>query len=156
MKKAIAASFLLAGGIVGNRRHTLYQMDHDKYTPELSTRAGAYYGTKGYKEGTIGNVAHHAIGTLIVIFGSFGEDDVGTLFNSQRMKNLYPKPINSPESEEFNLLEYKYWKTKHDAGGVMASMFPPFVRKLIEYGVFFKEYSWVIRVEKWIFDKFGK
>jgi hypothetical protein len=156
VRKVSIVSTFLVSYVAVKRRHKLYQIDHGKLTPKLSTRIGAYYGTKGYLEGTIGNVTHHAVGTLYMIFGSIGEDDVGTLFNTPKAKALYPQPINSPATEEFNQLEVKYWETQHNAGGLMASMFTPSVRKWIEYQIFFKEYSGIIHVENWLRKVFNK
>ena len=72
------------------RRKVLYDIDHNNLQVDLDSRLGAYFATKGYEEGTVGNAVHRAIGTIIIIFGTFGEEKIGTVFNSAEAKKLYP------------------------------------------------------------------
>lgn len=133
-------------------RYTLYQIDHGKYPYPIKpdSRLGAYQATAGYPEGTVGNTAHRAIGTIYIIFGSKWEDDIGLLFHEQETKDLYPQLVGTPAETKLNEIEYNYWKQQTDFGGEFACFFKPSVRRWIQIHVFFRDYNIVAHIEKWI------
>lgn len=134
------------------RRYTLYQIDHGTcpQTIRPETRLGAYQITANYPEGTVGNTAHRAIGTIYILFGSKWEDDIGLLFHKQETKDLYPQLIGTPAETKLNEIEYNYWKEQTDFGGELACFFKPSVRRWIQIHVFFREYNIVAHIEKWL------
>lgn len=152
--------YFLAAGMYGvmffvPRRFTLYQIDHGTipYPIRPETRLGAYQITANYPEGTVGNTAHRAIGTIYILFGSKWEDDIGLLFHEQETKDLYPQLIGTPAEAKLNEIEYNYWEQQKDLGGELACLFKPSVRRWIQVHVFFREYNIVAHIEKWLRNK---
>ena len=145
-KHAFTAA-LLPTPLLGWRRYELYAVDHYNKQVDPASRLGAYQATAGYKEGTVGNTAHRAIGTMYVLWGSWAEDRIGLLFRTVKMRLLLPLPVTSKAESIFNQIEYKDWEKQDDIGGELATFFPPDVRTWVEVHIFFKQYNFVVHLE---------
>lgn len=125
----------------GGRMSTLRDIDEGRTTPDPNSRLGAYDATKGYKEGTVGNSVHNAIGTIYGVFGTAGEEQIGKVFNSPEAKALYDQPVNSPASKKMAEMEHAYWsKVRQENptsfGGNMGSLFSPDTRDVLQRHIF--------------------
>lgn len=151
-KRRIALGFgaTVCAIVLAKRRYTLYSVDHYNLGVRMAGRLGAYAATAGYDEGTVGNTAHRAIGTIYMLFGEWAEDEIGLEFHSQRAIALYPQPIGSQAETDLNALEYAYWARQKDIGGELACMFKPSVRRAIQIHVFFRDYNIITHIEKWL------
>lgn len=96
-------------------------------TPDPSSRLGAYKATLGYQPGTVGYAVNKQIGNIYNGLGTFGEDQIGKVFNSPEAKALYNEPVGSDASKQMAAMELKYWndqKAKGTVGGYMGSSVP--------------------------------
>lgn len=104
-----------------------------------NSRLGAYQATGGYREGTVGFAAHQAIGQIYDMAGTIGEDQIGTVFNSDAARALYDQPVDSPASRQLAEMEYAYWAEQNEQGtlgGWMGSSVPPATRDWLQQEVF--------------------
>lgn len=136
---------LMTTGVTGvgqvKRVGLLTLIDLGIYHPDPSTRLGAYAATKGYPRDTVGNAVHHAIGAIYVPFGAWGQERIGTVFNSPRAKELFSQPVQSEASLRIATIEYEYWSKVLDkdplsAGAWFATKFNPKTRDFLQRNIF--------------------
>lgn len=104
-----------------------------------NSRLGAYQATGGFREGTVGYAAHQAIGQIYDMAGTIGEDQIGTVFNSDAARALYDQPVDSPASRQLAEMEHAYWAQQNEQGtfgGWMGSSVPPATRDWLQQEVF--------------------
>src|SRR5207253_1978977 len=119
----------------------LRDVDRGKLSPDPMSRLGAYAANRGYAKGTVGHAVHDAIGTIYATFGTYGEENIGVIFNSPQAKALFADPVTSPSSRRIAEIEYAYWQRvlREDptsGGGRLGSAFPPMVRDFLQRDVF--------------------
>lgn len=124
---------------IAARAANLQAIDKGELVPDPGSRLGAYAATAGYEPGTVGSAAHRAIGGIYMGFGTFGEERIGTVFNSPEAGALFGQSVNGPASGQLAQLEYNYWDAARTAdpwspGGQMGSAFSPGVRDTIQQG----------------------
>lgn len=115
----------------------LAAIDSGTLTPNPDSRLGAYAATAGHAPGTVGAAVHAGIGNIYAIFGTYGEERIGTVFNSAEAKALYDQPVESPASRQIAELEYAYWsrvlaEDGWSAGGRMGTSFDPGTRDWLQ------------------------
>jgi len=120
---------------------TLDRIDRGELTPDPSSRLGAYAATRGFPSGTVGAAVHRAIGAIYLIFGNYGQERIGSVFNSPEAQALYGQPVTSCASMQMAHLEYQYWRDVQaedgwSPGGQMGSMFNPSARNFIQHQIF--------------------
>lgn len=120
------------------RAADLQAIDKGELVPDPGSRLGAYAATAGYPAGSVGSAAHRAIGAIYMAAGTFGEERIGTVFNSEEAKALFPQSVNSPASKQLATVEYNYWAAARaddpwSAGGNMGSAFNPTWRDRIQW-----------------------
>ena len=94
---------------ITDRFDVLDQIDRGEIVPDPSSRLGAYAATRGYVQGTLGYGLNQGIGLIYSSWGSFGEEEIGTLFNAPEIRALYGQPADSAASRLMAQLEYDYW-----------------------------------------------
>lgn len=120
---------------------TLSKIDRGELTPNPDSRLGAYAATAGYPPGTVGNAVHNAIGTIYGTFGTFGEENIGRVFNSPQAQALYNQPVDSDAGLQMATIENQYWNNVRQEdpwspGGNMGSAFSPSVRNWLQKHIF--------------------
>ncbi len=105
------------------------------------SRLGAYQATSGYPSDTVGNAVHNAIGTIYVSMGTFGQENIGRVFNSPEAKSLYGQPVSSCASAQMATIEQRYWQNvanedPYSLGGKMGAAFNPATRNWLQQGWF--------------------
>lgn len=120
---------------------SLSDVDSGRYTPDPESRLGAYAATKGYPPGTVGNAVHHAIGTIYVVFGTYGEEKIGRVFNDPAAKALYNDPVDSPSGQRMAQIELRYWNNvakedPYSGGGKLGSAFGANFRNWLQQNIF--------------------
>jgi hypothetical protein len=123
------------------RMAVLVAIDRGNYHPDATTRLGAYAGTTGYKRGTVGASVHHAIGAIYLEFGNWGEERIGTVFNSMEAKRLFNQPVKGNASMMIATIEYGYWnkvavEDPWSAGARVAGTFSPEARDWLQRHLF--------------------
>jgi len=113
----------------------------DKINPNPDSRLGAYKATLGYPPGTVGNAVNGAIASIYGTFGTFGEERIGSVFNSPEAKALYNQPVTSDASKKIAEMEHSYWSKVRSEdpwspGGNMGSAFTPTVRDWLQKNIF--------------------
>lgn len=104
-----------------------------------NSRLGAYQATGGYRDGTVGQAAHNAIGQIYAMGGTIGEDQIGTVFNSPEARALYGDPVDSPSGLRLAEMEYDYWRGQQELGtfgGGLGSSVPPETRDWLQRETF--------------------
>jgi hypothetical protein len=104
-----------------------------------NSRLGAYQATGGYREGTVGHSAHNAIGQIYSMAGTIGEDQIGTVFNSDAARALYNQPVNSAASRQLAGMEHAYWSQQQEQGtlgGHMGAAVSPETRDWLQRETF--------------------
>ncbi len=136
-------SRVVRDGAAGMARRVavLKAIDNGAFNPDPTTRLGAYAGTRGYRRGTVGNAVHNAIGVLYIKFGPWGQERIGTVFNSARAKALFDRPVQSSASLIVATIEYEYWSDvlsddPWSAGAQIATRFDPQTRDWLQRNVF--------------------
>ncbi len=119
----------------------LSRIDRGTLTPDPNSRLGAYAATAGYPPGSVGNAVHRAIGSIYLSLGAFGEEQIGTVFNSPEAVALFDKPLTRETSRQIAEIEHGYWRSVRDrnpssAGGQLGSAFDPTVRDWLQREVF--------------------
>lgn len=121
---------------MARRAVTLAAVRNNNITPDRSSRLGAYAATSGNERGTTGRAANNAIGGIYLALGTFGEDRIGDVFNSQPARQLFSQPLSNGSSRRLAETEYAYWRQQRDqhgtAGGHLGSAFSPAVRDGIQ------------------------
>lgn len=155
----------VAGGVfiafqVTRRIHTLYRVDHPKgydlFDVDPESRLGAYKANVGYGPKTVGNSVHHAIWLIYVVFGTWGEEKIGTVFNSEEARDLYPEPEGSDADRKITEIEYAYWQSRKGTfGGFLGCLFSPRIRVWLQYRVFYKDFAVAISLENFLIKIFG-
>lgn len=137
----MAGNVAASGVGVAMRLHTLQEVANRKQRPAAHTRLGAYAATCGYPEGTVGFAVNRAIGLLYASMGTYGEERIGTVFNSLAAKSLYRHSVDSPSSQRVAQMEFDYWaRVKREdpwsSGGRIATAFDPETRDWLQREVF--------------------
>jgi hypothetical protein len=121
---------------IAGRALNLARVESGAATPDRSSRLGAFRATGGNERGTTGRAAHNAIGGIYLAFGTFGEDRIGDVFNSNSARQLYNQPVTNGSSRQLAEVEHSYWdRQRREAGttgGYMGSAFSPAVRDGIQ------------------------
>lgn len=122
--------------VMSTRAMTLAGVRSNLITPDASSRLGAYAATSGNERGTTGRAANNAIGGIYLALGTFGEDRIGDVFNSQPARQLFNQPLSNGSSRRLAEMEYAYWRNQRDqngtAGGYLGSVFSPAARDTIQ------------------------
>jgi hypothetical protein len=132
------------GGIgAAMRLNDLNKIDNGTLKPDPESRLGAYDATKGYPNGTVGNSVHNAIGTIYTGMGTYGQENIGRVFNSDEARALYPEPVDSDAGRKMAEIEHGYWENvkkedPYSAGGQLGSAFSPAARDFLQRNVFTK------------------
>ena len=116
----------------GKRVSDLIAVAQGNLDPPQYSRLGAFKATLGYAEGTVGRGANRAIAAIYISMGTFGEDDIGDVFNSFEAMALFPQDGCGPASRQLAEIEYAYWRSQKTIGGLMGSAFPPSIRAAIQ------------------------
>lgn len=124
-----------------NLSETLRRIDDGELVPNLESRLGAYWSTRGYPEGTTGRAVHNAIGTIYLALANYGQEKIGRVFSSAQAKALYMAPVESCASLQIATLEHRYWSdvAEEDGfspGGRLGAMFNPAARDFLQQNVF--------------------
>lgn len=124
-----------------NLLETLRRIDDGELVPDLESRLGAYYATRGYPEETTGHAVHGAIGTIYLALANYGQEKIGRVFSSAQAKALYMAPVESCASLQIATLEHRYWSdvAEEDGfspGGRLGAMFNPAARDFLQQNVF--------------------
>ena len=124
-----------------DRLNNLIDIDNGDLTPNPDSRLGAYAATAGYDPGTVGNAVHNAIGTIYGSLGTFGEENIGRVFNSSEAKALYDQPVDSDAGLQMATIEHQYWNNVRQEdplspGGNLGSAFSPKARDFLQKNVF--------------------
>jgi hypothetical protein len=77
--------------------------------PNLESRLGAFYATRGYKIGSVGSAVHRIIGGMYLVLGSAGEEKIGRIYNNQAVKVLFNQPIESAAIRCLAYIEQLYF-----------------------------------------------
>jgi hypothetical protein len=108
--QATLARVMASGGAGATMRmRTLREVAAGQITPNPESRLGAFAATVGYPEGTVGYSVNRAIGLLYVAFGTYGEERIGTVFNSATARAHYPNRVDGPSTPIIADMEYQYW-----------------------------------------------
>jgi hypothetical protein len=131
----LAAGSNAAG--VGVRAGQLAAVDLGLSTPNPDSRLGAYAATAGYPSGTVGAAVHNAIGGIYAGLGTYGEENIGRVFNSPDAKALYGQPVDSDAGKQMAAIEQQYWSNvanedPYSAGGKLGAAFSPAARDWIQ------------------------
>ena len=134
---ALDVTDLLMSPSLPSRTATLLLVESGAIKPDQESRLGAFAGTHGYPEGTVGNAVHLGIAAIYLALGDAGQENIGRVFNSPEAKALYSQPIDSPANLEMARLEYGYWSNvlKEDSwspGAHLATQMSPEVRALAQ------------------------
>lgn len=124
-----------------NLFETLRRIDDGELVPDLESRLGAYYATRGYPEETTGRAVHNAIGTIYLALANYGQEKIGRVFSSAQAKALYMTPVESCASLQIATLEHRYWsdvagEDPLSPGGRLGAMFNPAARDFLQQNVF--------------------
>jgi hypothetical protein len=109
--------------------------------PAPHTRLGAFAATCGWPQGTVGYAVNRAIGILYVGLGVYGEERIGTVFNSPAARVHYGNPVRSPSSRAVAQMEFNYWAAVRaedpwSSGARIATAFDPNSRDWLQREVF--------------------
>lgn len=120
-----------------HRSEDLSKVDGGTLIPDPRSRLGAYAATRGYPPGTVGDAVHNAIGFIYEVFGTYGEEQIGIVFNAPQAQVLYKDPVDSPSGHKMAQIEYAYWRrVLHEdvtsGGGLLGSAFPTTVRDFLQ------------------------
>jgi hypothetical protein len=120
-----------------HRNEDLSRVDGGTLVPDPKSRLGAYAATRGYPPGTVGDAVHNAIGFIYDVFGTYGEEQIGIVFNAPQAQGLYKDPVDSPSGYKMAQIEYAYWRrARHEdstsGGGLLGSAFPTTVRDYLQ------------------------
>jgi hypothetical protein len=133
----------MASGGVGAamRMNDLRAVTDRRTIPNPESRLGAFAATVGYPEGTVGYAVNRAIGLLYVAFGTYGEERIGTVFNSPAARVHYPNPVSGPSSRAVAQMEFDYWsRVKREdpwsPGSNIATAFDPQTRDWLQREIF--------------------
>ncbi len=123
------------------RRQVLRDIDEGRLKPDPNSRLGAYLATRGFPPGTVGHSVHNAIGTIFLGLGNLGEEQIGTVFNSDAARALYHQPVDGPASRQIAEMEYAYWaqvrrQNPWSIGGRLGTMFGPDSRDVLQRWIF--------------------
>ena len=131
------ASLAIAPGFtLGRRAAELIGVRTGLINPPDDSRLGAYEATRGHERGTVGRGANNSIGAIYMLMGTYGQDRIGNVFNSQQAQQTLPHSVRSSANGELARTEFGYWQNQRDTqgteGGVMGSLFSPTVREGIQ------------------------
>jgi hypothetical protein len=120
---------------------TLGRVDRGELEVDPESRLGAYAATRGYPPGSVGAAVHNAIGTIYILFGNYGQERIGRVFNSPEARALYGAPVESPAGAQMAAIEARYWQNvraedQWSPGGQLGSAFSPVVRDWLQRNVF--------------------
>jgi hypothetical protein len=126
---------------VAQRAADLVGVDNGSIQPDPNSRLGAYAATAGYPDGTVGSAVHNAIGTIYAGLGTYGEENIGRVFNSSAAQSLYGDPVDSQSGLEMAQIEHNYWQNvakedPYSAGGKLGSAFNPTTRDWLQKNIF--------------------
>jgi hypothetical protein len=129
------------GGGAAFRLAELRRIAAGQLRPPLHTRLGAFAATCGYPEGTVGYAVNRAIGILYLGLGVYGEERIGTVFNSPAARVHYPNSVRSPSSRAVAQMEFDYWASVRaedgwSSGARIATAFDPASRDWLQREVF--------------------
>jgi RHS repeat-associated protein len=124
-----------------NLLRTLNRVDRGLLVPHPESRLGAYAATRGYAKGTVGHAVHAGIATVYLVFGNYGQEKIGRVFNSPEAKALYNLPVDSWAGRRMAQLEYQYWHNVHvedpwSPGGELGASFDTNARDFLQRKVF--------------------
>ncbi len=140
--QGVLARVVASGGAgAALRLATLRRVASGELRPPRHTRLGAFAATCGYPEGTVGYAVNRAIGILYVSLGTYGEERIGTVFDSPAARVHYPNPVRSSSSRAVAQMEYDYWarvraEDPWSAGARIATAFDPASRDWLQREVF--------------------
>lgn len=121
---------------LGRRAANLAMVESGAVTPDRSSRLGAFRATAGNERGTTGRAAHNAIGGIYLALGTFGQDQIGNVFNSSQARELFDQPLSNGSSRRLATVEHGYWDRQRresgTSGGYMGSAFSPAARDTIQ------------------------
>jgi hypothetical protein len=134
---ALDVTDLLKSPSLSSRSATLLLVESGAIKPDQESRLGAFAGTHGYPEGTVGNAVHLGIAAIYLALGDAGQENIGRVFNSPEARALYSQPIDSDANLEMARIEYGYWSNvlKEDSwspGAHLATQMSPEVRALAQ------------------------
>lgn len=123
------------------RVQDLNDIDRGFSVASPSTRLGAYQATRGYARGTVGYAVHNAIGDIYIMAGTYGQEQIGLVFNSPEARALFGQAITSSANLTMATLEYSYWMAVKQAnplsiGGQAGSAFTPGMRAWLQEHVY--------------------
>lgn len=140
--QAVLARVVAAAGIgAAVRLNELRRVAAGTLRPVATTRLGAFAATVGYRRGTVGYAVNRAIGLLYTGLGTYGEERIGTVFNSPAARAYYTHPVRSASSRAVAQMEFDYWAAVRaedpwSAGGRIATAFDPDSRDWLQREVF--------------------
>lgn len=122
---------------IAQRVTALAAVDRGAVQPPRDSRLGAYAATRGYPPGTVGHAVHNAIGTIFSTLGTYGEERIGSVFNSPEARALYSQPVDGPAGRRMAALEHRYWDMVRredplSAGGQLGAAFDPAARDFLQ------------------------
>ncbi len=121
---------------IGRRAVNLALVESGAVTPDRSSRLGAFQATSGNERGTTGRAAHNAIGGIYLALGTFGQDQIGNVFNSSQARELFDQPLSNGSRRRLAEVEHGYWDRQRresgTSGGYMGSAFSPAARDTIQ------------------------
>ena len=145
-KPNVANTLMLGGaglgvGTVASRCNELENVANGDREVAPESRLGAFKATLGYDRGTVGYSVNRAIGLIYLGMGTFGEERIGEVFNSEQAKEHYPNPVDGPSSLVMAEQEFSYWSEVKrgkpwSPGAQIATAFPPEVRDVLQREVF--------------------
>lgn len=116
-------------------------IDEGHASADPSSRLGAYEVTRGYARGTVGYAVHNAIGDIYIFAGTYGQEQIGLVFNSPEARALFNQPIESAANLQMATIEYNYWvavkqSNPSSVGGMAGSAFTPGMRAWLQEHVY--------------------
>lgn len=131
----------MAEGFLPLRVRELNDIDRGFTSAEPSSRLGAYEATRGYPKGTVGYAVHNAIGDIYLLAGTWGQEQIGLVFNSSLARSYFNQSVSSSANLSMATLEYNYWMAVKQAnpysvGGQAGSMFTPGMRAWLQENIY--------------------
>jgi len=128
------------------RMRNLRRVANGEVTVDPESRLGAFVATLGYERGTVGYAVNRAIGFIYLELGTYGEERIGTVFNSPEAKFHYPNPVDGNSSYMIAQMEHEYWKRVRSedtfsGGGQLGSIFVPTVRDWLQRNPFTADFN---------------
>lgn len=121
---------------LSRRSAELAAIQNGTLNPANDTRLGSYEATVGHERGTVGRGANKSIAAIYLLLGTFGQDSIGNVFNSNQAQSTLSSSVSSEDNNRLARTEFDYWQNQWNndgsAGGFMGSMFNPTVRAEIQ------------------------